>query len=237
MSRVLTGRDVKDGFWYYRPGESFPPESIRNPEEYAGLPAASIACTQTGLPPQQQAKLVKRWCEVLPSFTALNFIWFQTQVPQALFDATCSIPNLQGLWIKWSSIKDINKIVGLAGLEYLRIGSSPRLTSIEPLSGLKNLIWLELENIKQISDLTVIGEMKQLQGLEVGGSMWSTQMVDSLAPLARLDCLRHLSLPNLKARDKTLRPLFSLSSLEQFNAALWWSEKELNQLRHANPKL
>ena len=67
--------------------------------------------------------------------------------------------------------------------------------------------------------------------------MWNTQVVDSLAPLAQLRFLRFLALPNLKARDKTLRPLFSLSSLERFHAAQWWSEEELRQLRVANPKL
>ena len=96
---------------------------------------------------------------------------------------------------------------------------------------------LELENLKRISDLTAIGELRQLQGLVIEGSMWTTQVVDSLAPLARLSCLRYLALPNLKAKDKTLSPLFSLSSLERFHAAQWWSEEEVSQLRRANPKL
>jgi hypothetical protein len=237
MTRALTDRDVKAGFWYHRPEESFPPKSIRDPEEYDGLPVLNVVCTQTNLPPREQAKLVRRWCDFLPTISGLEFLWFHSKVPQELFDAACMVPRLQGLWIKWSSMKSIGAIVKAANLRFLRLGSSPQLTSIEHLRELRSLIWLELENIKRISDLTVIAELRQLQGLVIEGSMWTTQVVDSLAPLARLSCLRYLALPNLKAKDKTLSPLFSLSSLEQFHAAQWWSEEEVSQLRKANPKL
>src|SRR5690242_9606115 len=53
------------------------------------------------------------------------------------------------------------------------------------------------------------------------------QIVDSLAPLARLEKLRYLALPNLKARDNTLSPLCSLSTLEQLHVAGWWNTAEL----------
>jgi len=237
MARVLTDRDVKEGFWYHRPDEGFPPPSIRAPEEYGGQPMANIVCTQTNLPPKEQAKLVRRWCEILPACAELEFLWFRSKLSQELFDAACMVPHLQGLWIKWSSIKSIEAISRSAKLRFLHLGSSPQLESVEPLRGIKSLVWLELENIKRLSDLTVIGDLHQLQGLVIEGSMWTTQVVDSLAPLAQLRSLRFLALPNLKARDKTLRPLFSLSSLERFHAAQWWSEEEMRQLRNANPKL
>ena len=237
MPRILTDRDVKEGFWHHRPEEGFPPKSIRDPEEYDGLPMLNVVCTQTNLPPREQAKLVRRWCDFLPTISALEFLWFHSKVSQELFDAACSVPHLKGLWIKWSSIKSIGSMVNCTNLTFLHLGSSPQLTSIEHLSRLRNLIWLELENIKRVSDLTVIGELRQLQGLVIEGSMWTTQVVESLAPLARLQGLRFLALPNLKAKDKTLSPLFSLSSLERFHAAQWWNEEEVRRLRSANPKL
>src|ERR1035437_1163840 len=237
MVRALTDRDIREGFWYHRPDEGFPPRSIQDPEDYDGLQTLNVVCTQTNLPPREQAKLVKRWCEVLPTFARLEFLWFHSKVPQALFDAACKVPHLQGLWVKWSSITSIASIVHSVNLRFLHLGSSPQLSSIEHLRALKNLIWLELENIKRISDLTLIGELRHLQGLAVEGSMWTTQVVDSLAPVTLLRCLRHLALANLKAKDKTLSPLSSLSSLERFHAALWWSEEEVSQLRSTNPKL
>jgi hypothetical protein len=237
MTRVLTDQDVRRGFWYHRPEEGFPPESIRDPEDYSGLPLANVVCTQTNLPPREQAGLIDRWCDFLPTILGLEFLWFNSKVPQKLFDAACMVPRLQGLYIKWSNIKSIDKIIKATNLRFLHLGSSPQLTSIEQLRGLKSLIWLELENIKRVSDLTVVGELQQLQGLAIEGSMWTTLVVDSLAPLARLNCLRYLAIPNLKARDKTLCPLFSLSSLEHFHAARWWSDEEMRKLRKANPKL
>ena len=237
MAYILTDRDIENGFWCYRPDDGFPPGYIQNPEEYDGLPALNVACTQTGLPSHKQANLVKQWCEVLPTLVGLEFLWFNSKVPQNLFDAACMVPGLKGLYIKWSGIKSIVNIVNSRNLKFLHIGSSTQLVSIEPLRELDGLIWLELENIKRVSDLTVIGELRRLQGLQISGSMWTTQIVDSLAPLARLQRLRHLSIPNLKAKDKTLSPLFSLSSLEKLHSALWWSEEEMRLLRKANPKL
>jgi hypothetical protein len=237
MARALTNRDFKEGFWCYRPEEGFPPTSIQDPEEYDGLPMMNVVCTQTNLPPREQAKLVRHWCKVLPTLAELEFLWFHSKVPQGLFDAACRVPHLQGLWIKWSSIKSIESVLHCANLRFLHLGSSSQLESIEPLRGLESLVWLELENVKRLSDLAAIGELRQLQGLAIEGSMWTTQVVDSLAPLAKLRSLRYLALANLKARDKTLRPLFSLSSLERFHAAQWWSHEEVSQLRSANPKL
>jgi hypothetical protein len=224
-------------FSAYRPDEGSPLQIIRTPDEYHGSPTATISCTQTNAPACEQAKNVKLWCEVLPGLAELRFLWIRCHVPQKLFDAACRVPHLQGLFVKWSGVKDIDSIVHCEHITFFHLGSSAKLTSIEPLKELKNLVWLELENIKRISDLTVIGQLRQLLGLEISGSMWNTQVVDTLAPLAQLQGLRYLSLPNLKAKDKTLSPLFSLSSLEQFHAAKWWKEEDVRQLRSANPKL
>lgn len=237
MSRVLTGRDFKDGFWYHRPDEGFPPPCIRDPDEYDGLPMANVVCTQTNLPRWEQTKLVRRWCEVLPTFSGLEFLWFHSKVSQELFDAACMVPNLRGLYVKWSGIKRIDTIARSKHLRFLHLGSSQQLESIEPLTELKELVWLELENIKRITDLAPLSELRRLAGLVVEGSMWTTQVVSSLAPIGELHELRYLRLANLKTKDKTLRPLFSLRLLERFHAAHWWSEDELRQLQSVNPKL
>ncbi len=197
----------------------------------------NIVCTQTNLPRGEQARLIKQWCEVLPTLERLEFLWFSSKVSQELFDAACRVPHLQGLWMKWSSIKSLDALAEATALRFFHLGSSSQVTSVEPLRGLQNLIWLELENIKLLHELSAIGELQQLQGLAVEGSMWTTHVVDSLAPLANLRALRYLALANLKARDNTLIPLFALSSLETLYLARWWKEAELNQLKAANPRL
>jgi hypothetical protein len=42
---------------------------------------------------------------------------------------------------------------------------------------------------------------------------------------------------NLRDRERTLRPLFSLRKLEGFQAAQWWDPTELAELRRVNPAL
>ena len=237
MLRVLTDYDVEKGFWCVKPHENFPPTVTPVPEEYDGGPLLNVVCTQTHLPAHKQSKLVARWCEALPTLERLQLIWLNSKVPQSLFDAACRVPHLDGLSVKWSSVKCIDRIAECQNLRFLHLGSSTQLTSLEPLSALTNLIWLELENIKRVSDMTVVAKLPQLQGLSLSGSMWATWAVDSLTPLRELRSLRHLALPNLKAKDNTLRPLFHLRSLEQFRAAKWWSKEEVDQLRRANPKL
>lgn len=237
MSRELTERDIRDGFWYYRPKENSPPRTIRDPEDYDGGSMLSVACTQTELPPREQAKLVKRWCDVLPTLSKIEFLWLHSHVPQKLFDAACQMPQLQGLYVKWSSIKTINAITAARHLRFFHLGSSSQLQSLEPLRKLKSLVWLELENIKRIADLAVIADLNSLEGLGISGSMWTEQVVESLAPIAKLRGLRHLSLINLRAKDKTLKTLLPLASLERFVAAMWWTEEEVRQLYDANPKL
>jgi hypothetical protein len=237
MPRELNDRDCREGFWYYRPEEGSPPPVIRHPEQYENSASANISCTQTNLPRAQQANLVRNWCETLPRLAALELVWFSSKVPQELFDAACRIPNLRGLYVKWSSIKRLDALSHCRHLRFLRLGSSPQIESIEPLSKLATFDWLELEDFKRIRDLAPLAELHELIGLTVEGSMWSTQIVDSLAPIGRLARLRYLCLANLKSKDKTLAPLYSLEKLELFHSASWWDENEIRELRARNPKL
>ena len=69
------------------------------------------------------------------------------------------------------------------------------------------------------------------------GSMWTTQRVETLAPIGQLSDLKFLSIVNLRAADKTLRPLFALQKLETFWSAQWWDPEEVEELHARNPRL
>lgn len=202
-------------FWYHRPTKNFPPRSIREPEQWEGGEHLSLAVTQTDLKPAEQKKLVQRWCALLPTLKDVRFLWFQSRVSPELFEAACQLPNLEGLYVKWSGIKNFRPIAQLGGtLRYLHMGSSPSLEPLDVLSELPLLEWLELENVRA-ADLGFVSSLKSLRGLGLHGDTNSLKAlkVKSLAPLNGLDKLTWLSLSAIRTEDESLSPLATLPSL------------------------
>ncbi len=224
-------------FWYYRPEENFPPPTVTRPDEVGATDRLAVACTQTALRPADQRKLVEHWCQFLPTLVNIRFLWFKSRVPQQLFDAACRMRSLEGLWIKWSAVTNIDALQESRSLRYFHLGSSTGLRSIDSLSQHDQLIWLDLENLKRIRDFDPVGRLTQLEGLSLEGDIWTTQRVRSLAPIGKLKNLRYLSIANLRSDDETLAPLFSLRNLETFRAALWWTESEVAEIQRLNPGL
>ena len=145
--------------------------------------------------------------------------------------------NLIGLNIKWSGIKTIDSIQKLKNLRFLNLGGSSKVESIDSLSTMKNLLWLEIENLKRITDIAPLSKLHKLRGLSLDGSMWITQIVDTLKPMSNLTNLEYLSITNLKAKDKTLMPLITLKKLRTLRTAKWWNDDELVMLEKELPEL
>lgn len=224
-------------FWYSRPNESFRPQCIRRPEQLCDSDRLNIACKQTPLSASQQKKLVSEWCDVLPTLSRIRFLWFSSRVPQRLFEVACRMPHLEGLYIKWSGIKDLTPLTETARLRYFHLGQSALVDSIEPLSEMKRLHWLGLELLSKVRDFIALGDLSGLEGLSLAGSMGTTWRVNSLAPLGRLVNLRYLSIANLRSADATLAGLSPLLHLEAFHHAKWWKSEELEEIRRRNPAL
>jgi hypothetical protein len=199
-------------FWYNRPAKRFPLTSIRSVADYDGSDRLNVVCTQTELPASAQKKLVDEWCDVLPMLHNVKFLWFHSKVMPKLFDAACEMRGLEGLYLKWSSIESIENLPNLRQLKYLYIGSSPGVVSIEPLARMPQLWWLELENLKRISDFSPLTALTKLTGLAVTGSMWTKQKIETLKPISTLHSLTWLAVD--KASDESLEPLANLSALE-----------------------
>ncbi len=224
-----------ESFWYYRPKAGFPPEGIVELDEYQGGPNLAIVCTQLrDRSNHAQNKLVDAWCKALSEMDGLRFLWLNSRVPQRLFDAACSVPGLEGLYVQWSGIRSLEALKQATDLRYLHIGSSTGVESIDVLEGMQELRWLDIENFKKISRLDPLSTLSGLEGLSVEGSMWTTQRVETLAPIGSLEQLRFLSITNLRSKDKTLRPLFGLTKLEVFRSAYWWPEDELDEMHRRN---
>ena len=214
---------------------------IQNVEDYQPREVLSLAITQLeSLTPAQQKKLVSRWCEVLPTLKEVKSLGFFSRVTQEMFDAACAMPNVEHLYVKWSAITHLRELPGAQKLRHLRIGSSSKLEGIEELSQMRNLTKLSLEQFNKIDDFTPISHLTQLEGLGIDGSMWTRQRLRSLNPLARLTELRHLTLTNTQAADKSFDPLLGLHKLERFYCSWNYPEaefaklKRLPNLKHGN---
>ena len=195
-------------FWRHDPVTT--PRVTARPEEVGSSDRLRIACTQTRLPARQQAALVDAWCEALPSLHHVRLLWFSSRVSQGLFEAACRMRNLRGLYIKWSSLTDIDSLASLGQLRYLHVGQSTRVHSIQVLGRLARLRWLGLENLKRIRDIAPVGRLVGLEGLALLGGIASNWHLRTLKPLSRLRKLRYLS---LRTSAWTIRPWHRCSHL------------------------
>jgi hypothetical protein len=223
--------------WYNWYLDAARPRPIRNPEDYRATDRLAVSCTQTILPAARERALVRQWCELLPTLTDVRWLWLTSRAPQELFDAACRVPHLQGLWIKWSGVRNIDAVRGAHSLESLHLGQSASVESIEPLAELPSLRLLGLEYCRRINDLTPIGALGRLEVLKLTGSIDRSWTVDSLEPLAHLTELRFLELAGTRAKAGTLRPLFGLRKLEVLRIGAEWERAELSEIRARNPGL
>ena len=124
------------------------------PDEYQEGEYINIVCTQLSISDYQQKKLVNQWCNRIPEIDQIRYLWFSSRVNQALFDAACQNHHLEGLFVKWSGIKDLSNLTNLKNLKYLHIGSSPSVESMDVFTQMSQLIVLQIENFKRIRDLS-----------------------------------------------------------------------------------
>jgi len=210
--RRAAGPRASDSFWLFRTHENFPPKKdVTRIADYQGGENLGLVITQTGLPAAEQKKLLREWCELLPTLGGVRHLWFHSKVTQEMLDAAAAMPALEGLYIKWSAIKSLERLPGCRTLKHLFIGGAPGVKSIEPLAHMTQLEWLETENLSGVSDFAKLSALTRLTGLGLTGSMWTRQPVKSLEPLAALTSLRWLAVS--KSADESLRPLAALKAL------------------------
>lgn len=113
------------------------------------------------------------------------------------------MPNLVGLSVKWSRIKQITGLQYLKKLRYLRLGGSSQVESIDILGDLDGLITLELEQLNKISDFSIILKLSSLEGLGLDGRIWTAHKIDTLKPLQTLANLKYLTLTNTRIKDQS----------------------------------
>jgi len=227
----LTDEQIKLGFWYWNREPKFPPQAITKVEDYHPKSKLNLSITQLDKTPKEQNKIIDQWCELLPTLNDVKYLWFCSRVNQKIFDAACKVPNIEGLYIKWSGIKDITNLSQMKNLKHLHLGSSAQVESIDVLSGLGNLLTLNLEQLNKINDFSPVSSLVNLKGLGIDGGMWTAQKIASLKPIGSLTKLKYLTLINTRAQDKSFEPILHLKELIRFNSSWNYPEAEFKKLK------
>jgi len=213
------------------------PKHITHFRDYKPSETLTLEITQLdNVSYYRQTKIVDEWCAKLPNLEEVKYLGFVSRVNQKMFDAACNVPNLEGLFIKWSGIKNIDSLRIPKKLRHLWLGSSSQLESIDVLGELTSLVTLELQQLNKISDFNVLSKLTNLEGLGIDGSMWTTQKIDTLKPLANLRKLKYLTLISTQLKDKSFDPILNLTELVYFQSSWNYPEAEFEKLKSL-PKL
>ena len=224
------------GYWPARQMRGDIPAPVRHPDQHDGSATLNVACTQTGLPRAQQERLVDDWCALLPTL-AVKTLVFSSKVPQRLFDAACTMPRLEALSVKWSSIESLEAISRAASLRAFFLGSSPGVARLDPLSSLPALEHLFIENVQDPVDLSFVATLEGLREFGLCAARGRKLRVRTLAPLPPLARIELLWLVGLQVEHGGLAPLHSLRHLASLRTSMKASSLELRELCAAVPTI
>lgn len=227
----MTAEQIRKGFWYWDADHNWPPTAITDLDCYKPCTVLNLNITQLTISHSEQKKLISQWCKELPRLTTVKYLWFCSRVNQEMFEAACEMENLEGLYIKWSGIKQIESLLKLKKLRHLHLGSSGQIESIKVFRNINWLTTLNLEQLNKVSDFTDLAGMTALEGLGLDGSIWTAQNIDSLQPIGQLTRLKYLTLTNTRAKDKSLDPILNLRELVRFNSSRNYPETEFEKLK------
>jgi len=228
----LSKEQIRWGYWNWLRAQKRVPKEITYYEDYKPAETLVLEITQLDrVSTYRQNKIVDQWCAELPNLEEVKYLWFVSRVNQKMFDAACQVPNLEGLFIKWSGIKNIDSLRIPKGLRHLRLGGSSQVESIDVLGELDSLVTLDLQQLNKISDFSILSKLTNLEGLGLDGGMWTAQKIDTLKPLANLRNLKYLTLINTRLKDKSFDPLLNLTELVCFESSWNYPEAEFEKLK------
>ena len=228
----LTREQIQWGFWGWNDRHDWPPKHITHFRDYRPSETLSLEITQLDrVSYYRQTKIVEQWCAELPKLEEVKYLWFVSRVNQKMFDAACKMPNLVGMFIKWSGIKNIDGLRNAKKLRHLWLGGSSQVENIDVLGELNHLVTLTLEQLNKINDFSVLSNLTNLEGLSINGGIWTAQKIDLLKSLAKLRNLKYLTLINTRLKDKSFDPILNLTELVRFESSWNYPEEEFEKLK------
>jgi len=217
---ILTNTQIKHG--YYEAGvlpASDRWKSYVQLKDYKGEDKITVACTQLDylfLTEREKKRILNEWIDFFKTNTkALKALNFCSRVPQALFDAACSQENLEELYLKWGTYKDLSPLRLLPKLKFLHVGSGAGVESLAPLDELKSLVVLSIENFKKIEDYSPLSDLDNLEQLYIHSSILVRIYMNDLEFLRDMQNLLSFGMGDVTFRNK-----YTKAELKKFAADL-----------------
>lgn len=174
-------------------------------------------------------KLRTEWLKVFPKLEKLKYLYIGHQVSQEYFEAICRIPNLKGLWIKTSRIKDFSCIANLKNLEQLNFGGSLSITNLNGIQNLTNLKFCVLDKFFGLENLNELSDLKTLEKLHLFAGIDGKKLsIKSLEPLSELKNLKELALDIKTNLD--IKPILKLRKLDLLILTDYYHSEIRNEL-------
>lgn len=130
--------------------------------------------------------------------------------------------RLKRLRITHARPKDISFISRLQNLEELVLEYVSGFTDLSPVGNLKQLRAIHMENMRRVSDFSCLAGAENLKYVSIYGTVDWSQPVDSFDFLSSVPRLEHLSLHFLRApkHERPLKSLTGLSNLKKLNIGM-----------------
>ena len=161
-------------------------------------------------------KLRNEWIKVLPKLKNLEYLFLGHRVNQEYFEAICNIPNLKGLEVKVSQIKDFSSIGKLKKLENLDFCGSKGISNLRGIELLSELKYCKLSQFFGIETVEELSELHSLEKLNLFGNYHGQSLhLKNIEPLSKLENLKVLGLD-----IKTKLNLNSLLNLNNLNCLI-----------------
>lgn len=193
----------------------------------------------SGTSSKKRKEIDNEWKEKLPNLNHIKRLNLRHRVDQDYFDIICKMENLEVLNI-WTSIStNISSIKNLTKLKALYLSNFSRLEDISPLVELKSLESLSILASFKVANYELIGKMKSLKSLELGGDTFAPKnlMLNSLEPFTDLNELIELDMSCASIRDKNFRPILELKKLKRLDAHWRMKNQEREFLQNEHPSL
>ena len=159
------------------------------------------------------------------------------QVDQEFLNEICELQSLDYLEMEVVTAADLSPLLNLPRLRYLKIYGLRKAKDLVPVTKIKTLQKLFIENSKHLTDLSFLNPDQPLEALGIEGSMYTKQKIPTLEPLSQIDSLQAVFLSSVQLTDKNLDYLAKLPNLNYLSCARFAPKSSFDSLRALMPNL